>query len=156
MKRLLALGLATLSLLAAPLAPAFAAPLPYINSPMDTPQALVNQLITSININQPESNVFNTCSGTTTATCLGLRFQVSITGLSTAAGGTTSAAMVVTDTSITAASQVLCQVNGYSGTGQPVATAIVPAAGSVSVSVTNVAASGALSATVPIECLVFN
>lgn len=152
MKRLFAVIGLFLSLLAAP---AMAAPLPYYNQPFDTPNSAVNALIASINTNQPESNVFNTCSGTTTATCLGLRFQVSITGLTTTPGST-SANMTVTDTAVLAASQILCQVNGYSGTGQPVATAVVPAAGSFTVAVTNVAGSGNLSATVPIECLVFN
>ena len=155
MTRLLALGLAIHSLLAAPLAPAFADPLPYINSPMDTPQALVNSLISSINLNQPEASYLSFCSGTTTATCLGTRFQVSITGLSTAASGT-SATMTVTDTAVVANSQVFCQVNGYAGTGQPAPTTLVPAAGSFTVAVQNVSTTAALNATVPIECLVLN
>lgn len=96
-----------------------------------------------------------TCSGTTTATCDGQRFTVSVTGLTTAAGGTTSAAMVVTNSAVAGAtSQVLCNVNGYSGTGQPIVTAIVPGTSQVSVSVTNVAASDSLNATVPISCFV--
>jgi len=66
MKRLLAAALAVCSLLLAPMAPAFAAPIPYINSPMDTPQALVNSAITSMNAGTPGYSVPSTCSGTTT------------------------------------------------------------------------------------------
>lgn len=96
-----------------------------------------------------------TCTGTTTATCNAQRFTVSITGLTTAAGGTTSAAMVVANTSVaSSAIHVVCQVNGYSGTGQPVATAVVPGTNQVSVSITNVAGSGSLNATVPVFCQV--
>lgn len=156
MKRLISTLLAVAALLLGAAAPAFANPLPYINSPMDTPQALVNQLVSSINTSQPEASYISYCTGTTTATCLGIRMQVSITGLTTAAGGVSSANMTVTDTTVVAASQILCQVNGYTGTGQPVATAIVPAAGTFTVAVTNVASSGSLNATVPIECFVFN
>jgi hypothetical protein len=97
-----------------------------------------------------------TCSGTTTATCTGQRFQVSITGLTTAAS-TAAAEMVVTNTFIpTSAANVLCNVNGYSGTGNPVATKINPTTNGVGITILNVATSGALNATVPIACLVIN
>lgn len=96
-----------------------------------------------------------TCSGTTTATCNAQRFVVSITGLTTAAGGTESAAMVVTNTRVLSSSvNVICSVNGYAGGGVPIVTRIIPGTGSVSMTVTNVAASDALDATVPIACLV--
>lgn len=96
-----------------------------------------------------------TCSGTTTATCSAQRFVVSITGLTTAAAGNTSAAMTVTNTRVVSASvNVICSVNGYSGTGVPIVTNITPGTGSVSMTVTNIAASGSLNATVPIACLV--
>lgn len=156
MKRIIGLVAVALALLFAPLAPAIAAPLSYVNSPLDTPQALVNSAISEINTNQPESNVFNTCSGTTTATCLGLRFQVSITGLTTADAGALSAAMTVTDTAVTAASQILCQVNGYAGTGVPTDVNVIPGAGSFALQIQNTSASAALNATVASECLVFN
>lgn len=97
-----------------------------------------------------------TCSGTTTATCSAQRFVVSITGLTTAAAGTTSAAMTVTNTFVaSSATRVNCSVNGYAGTGVPIATTIIPGTGSVSLTITNVAASGALNATVPVACLVY-
>lgn len=96
-----------------------------------------------------------TCSGTTTATCNAQRFTVSITGLTTAAGGTTSAAMVVGNTSVTSASiHVICQVNGYGGTGVPIATTVTPGTNQVSLTITNVAGSGSLNATVPVFCQV--
>lgn len=97
-----------------------------------------------------------TCSGTTTATCQGQRFTASITGLTTAAAGTTSAAMTVTNASVvSSASIVECKVNGYAGTGIPLVTTIIPGTGQVSFTITNVAASGALNATVPAACVVF-
>lgn len=97
-----------------------------------------------------------TCSGTTTATCQGQRFTASVTGLSTAAGGVSATAMVVTNASVaTSAVLVVCNVNGYSGTGQPIATNVTPGTGSVSFQVTNIASSGSLNATVPVACVVF-
>lgn len=119
-----------------------------------TINALINQLNTSLS---PITGSTALCSGTTTATCQGNRFTVSITGLTTAAAGTSSAAMVVTNASVTSvAATVLCNVNIYAGGGMPIATAIIPATGSVSLKVTNVAASGALDATVPVACVVYN
>lgn len=97
-----------------------------------------------------------TCTGTTTATCQGQRFIVSITGLTTAAAGTESAAMTVTNASVVAATSIVhCQVNIYAGTGNPIATRVTPGTGSVSMTVTNVAGSGSLNATVPVACVVF-
>lgn len=97
-----------------------------------------------------------TCSGTTTATCaVSQRFVASVTGLTTAAGGTSSAAMTVTDTTVSSSAvPVVCSVNGYSGTGQPIVTNVTPGTGTVSFQVTNIAASGVLNATVPVACIV--
>lgn len=97
-----------------------------------------------------------TCSGTTTATCQGQRFVASVTGLTTAAAGTTSAAMTVTNASVVSSSYVVhCQVNGYAGTGVPLVSTIIPGTGQVSFTITNVAGSGSLNATVPVACVVF-
>ena len=97
-----------------------------------------------------------TCSGTTTATCQGQRFTASVTGLTTAAGGTSATAMTVTDATVTSSAVIVeCNVNGYSGTGQPIITNVTPGTGSVSFQVTNIAASGSLNATVPAACVVF-
>lgn len=96
-----------------------------------------------------------TCSGTTTATCQGQRFIASVTGLTTAAAGTESAAMTVTNASVaSSAMTVLCSVNIYAGTGNPIVTRITPGTGSVSFTITNVAGSGSLNATVPVACTV--
>lgn len=119
-------------------------------------QATLNNLI--ILMNAQIAPPVSTCTGTTTATCQGLRFVASVTGLTTAAAGTSSAAMTVTDATVTQAGavNVVCAVAAYSGTGQPIVTNITPATGTVSFQITNVAASGALNATVPVFCQVFN
>lgn len=155
MNRLFAAALAVLALAFAPLAPAFANPIPYNNSPMDTPQGIVNSAITSLNSVTPGYNYTVACSGTTTATCTGIRVLVSITGLTTAAG-VTSATMTVTDTSVTAASQINCFVSNYGGAGNPLAVDVLAAAGSFSYAIENTHASAALNATVPTACFVYN
>lgn len=95
------------------------------------------------------------CSGTTTATCQGQRFIVSITGLTTAAS-TLSAAMTVTNANVvSSASTVMCQVNLYTGTGVPVAVNVTPGTGTVALNIQNVSTGAALNATVPIACVVF-
>lgn len=135
--------------------PAFAAPLAYINTPMDTINAGLNTVISEYNAASPAAQYTSSCTGTTAATCPGLRIAASYTGLTTAAG-VTSAAQTVTDTSVTAASMIFCQVNGYAGTGNPVAVNVVPAAGSFTYQVQNTHASAALNATVVTMCLVYN
>ncbi len=98
-----------------------------------------------------------TCSGTTTATCADAqRFVASVTGLTTAAGGVSATAMTVTASAVlSSAVPVVCAVNGYSGTGQPIVTNITPGTGQVSFQITNIASSGSLNATVPVACVVF-
>lgn len=135
---------------------ALASPVAYINVPLDTVQATVNAAISNINTTQTGAQPLVTASGTTTSTAQGLRLQVSVTGLTTAAAGVSSAAMTVTDASVAANSLILCNVNTYAGTGVPIATTIIPGVGSFSFTITNVAGSGALNATVPVSCLVFN
>lgn len=155
MKRILGL-LASLVFLAAPIA-ALAAPIPYYNQPFSSVQDAVNSgIILPLNQTMPFAQPTVACSGTTTATCQGLKLAVSVTGLSTAAGGVSSAAMTVTDASVTASSVILCNTNGYAGTGNPITALIVPGAGSFTFVVTNVASSGALNATVVNDCMVFN
>lgn len=153
MKRFLGL-LAAFLFAVAPVV-AFANPLPYYNQPFDTPNSAVNAVIAAANANVAALNYTSTCSGTTTATCVGLRNLVSITGLTTA-GTAVSATMTVTDASVTAASQVECQVIQYGGTGIPNAVTVVAAAGSYSFAIQNSAASAALNATVVTFCLVYN
>lgn len=152
MKRFLA-GL--LALLFAIPSLALAAPIPYVNTPMDTVQATVNAGLLSVNAGFPSTQPTVACSGTTTATCQGLRIVVSITSLTTAAG-VTSATMTVTDASVVATSQIFCETNGYGGTGNPNAVNVVPGAGSFTYAIQNSHASAALNATVPTVCFVYN
>lgn len=146
--------LAAAALMLAPVA-ALASPVPYVTVPLDTVNASINTLVSSLNSTQPWSATTVTCSGTTTATCTGLRVVVSVTGLTTAAG-VTSATMTVTDTSVTASSTMLCQANGYGGAGNPMPVNVVPGAGSFTFAVQNTHASAALNATVPVACMVYN
>lgn len=149
---LFAAGLALIAFAFA--APAPAAPIVYQTG--QSASAAVGNLISQLNANYPEFGSLVTCTGTTTATCQGLRLQVSITGLTTAGAGAVSATMTVTDGQVFSTSVILCQVNGYSGAGVPFAVNIVPGAGSFAVAVQNNAASAALNATVPISCLISN
>lgn len=153
MKALLRSALVGLMLLTS--APAFASPLPYINQPLDTIQAASNAVITSINANFADAAALVTGTGTTAVTVSGARMGISITGLSTAAGAV-AATVTVTNPLIAAVSQVYCQPNGYTGTGDPYVGAITPAAGSFTFVIRNIATSGSLSATVPVQCFVFD
>lgn len=155
MKRFFAAALAVLALLSAPLAPAFANPIPYINSPLDTVQATVNAAIVNLNSVSPQYQYTVACSGTTTATCTGIRTLVSVTSLTTAAG-VTSATMTVTDTSVAVSSQINCFVSNYTGAGNPLAVDVLAAAGTFTFAVQNTHASSALNATVPVACYVYN
>lgn len=148
------LGLLAAFLLTA--APSFASPLPYYNQPLDTPNSAANAVVASVNTSMPAAQTLVACTGTTTSTCQGTRINVSITGLTTADAGAVSAAMTVTDASVTAASQIICNVIGYAGTGVPYDAIITPAAGSFSFVIQNNSASAALNATVISACLVFN
>ncbi len=136
-------------------ATAMAAPLAYINVPFDTPNQAANAVITAYNAAAPAASYTVSCTGTTTSTCSGLKIVTSYSGLTTAAG-VTSAAQTVTNTSVTAASLIFCQANGYGGTGNPVPVNIIPGAGSFTYLIQNTHASAALNATVPVACLVYN
>jgi hypothetical protein len=157
MKRLFARSVLAVAAAMAVASAAVAAPLPYstTNIPLDTPQALGAAIITAINASAPDFSYTATCTGTTTATCTGNRFIVSVTGLTTAAG-VTSASMAVTDSSVTAASIVQCEALGYGGTGNARATNVVATASTVTFQVQNTHASAALNATVPVACMVYN
>lgn len=136
---------------------ALAAPIPYstVNIPADTPQAPSIALIANLNAGSPVYASTSTCTGTTTATCTGTRFVVSYSGLTTAAG-VTATAQTVTNTSVTAASIIFCQSNGYAGTGNPIIANVIPGAGSFTYLIQNTHASAALNATVPTACFVYN
>lgn len=151
--RMAVLALAAMCLALSPAA-ALAAPFSYYNQPFDTPNAAVNALITQMNSAGVGTAYPTSCTGTTTSTCQGLKLLVSTTGLTTAAG-VTATAMTVTDASVAANSILICQVNGYAGTGNPVALNVVPGAGSFTFQIENTHASAALNATVVTACLVY-
>ncbi len=135
-----------------------AAPLAYINTPFDTPNAPVNALIQQLNGGgAPLFSYLSTCSGTTTATCPGTKVTVTVTGLTTAAAGV-SAAFNVVNAQVTAASQIQCQVNNYAGTtGIPSVVNIQETAfSSFTFQIQNTAASGALNGNVPVACQILN
>ena len=152
MKRILGLLAAFLFAVSTP---AFAAPLPYNNNPLDTIQGAINTTVASFNSSYPEAAYITACSGTTTATCQGTRLNISVTGLTTAHGALASA-MTVTDASVTASSQIICQPQLYAGTGTPIDVNVIPGAGSFTFQVQNNDPSAALNATVVSACLVYN
>jgi len=152
MKRLLASVAAIGLLLSASLA--YAAPLPYPTAPMDTVQAAANAVVTTINTNLAPAQTLNVCSGGTPVTCQGLRINLSITGLTTAAS-TLSAAQTITDASVVATSQITCSGAG-SSTGAPVIVNVTPAAGSFTLQVQNTATAAALTSPLTTNCIIFN
>jgi len=92
------------------------------------------------------------------ATCNGVKGVVTTASLTTAA--LTSAAYTITNSSVTAASQVSCQLQGYSGVlftaGEPAIMTCVPGAGSIVANIGNLHASVALGGTLTIGFRVTN
>lgn len=85
------------------------------------------------------------------ATVAGERVVVTTEALTTAAGATYT--LTLTNTSVAAASLVLCSVGlGSSTTGSPIMSTITPAAGSVVIKVMNNHASAAFNGTLTIGC----
>jgi len=152
MKRILGLLAA---LLFAASQPAIAAPVPYVTAPTGTYTEAVNDAIQNVNGVLPFAQPTASCTGTTAQTCNGVRIAVSVTGLTTAHGAL-AAANTVTDSSVSASSQVFCQVMGYAGTGSPIAVNVVPGAGSFVMQIQNNDPSAALNATVITDCMVYN
>jgi len=145
---------ALLALVFAPVA-SFASPISYTPSPFDTIQGVTASYNQTLNASLFPLAALSTATGTTAVTATGTRLQLSYTGLVTAASSL-SAAQTVTDTSVAAASQVMCQTTGYAGTGIPVVVNIVPAAGSFTYNIQNVSTGAALNATVVVNCFVSN
>lgn len=153
--RLLAAAILALVPAAALAAPIAYAPVPLDTIQLDTIQSTIAGVHTNVNTMTPNQYITSGCSGTTAVTCQGLRLQLSYTGLTIAAGAT-SAAQTVTDASVTANLQIFCATVNYAGTGSPIPTGITPSAGSFTWTVLNAAGSGALNATVVINCMVYN
>jgi hypothetical protein len=150
------LGLALAASLMFVAAPALAAPLAYQNSPFSTPQELANGVITAINAGMPTAATNQTATGSAGASTLnGTRGTITTEALSTAAGGTFTE--TITNSSITAASQVFVTIgNGTNSAGQPALATVTPAAGSVVLKIQNIHASAALNGTLAIGFLVVN
>lgn len=134
-----------------------AAPLPYCNSPLDTIQGLVNSCaIAQVNANVPTAAVNQTVTGSAGAATLnGSRGTITTEALTTAAGAVYTETL--TDSSITAASQVYVSVgNGTNSAGTPALATVTPAAGSVVIKIQNIHASAALNGTLAVSFLVVN
>jgi hypothetical protein len=153
MKRIIGL-LAALLTFAAPVL-ALAAPVPYVTQATGTYQEAVNDAIANVNGVLPASQPTVSCTGTTTQTCNGIRIAVSVTSLTTAHGALATA-NTVTDSSVSASSQIFCQVMGYAGTGTPIVVNVVPGTGSFVMQIQNNDPSAALNATVTTICFVYN
>jgi len=93
-----------------------------------------------------------TASGATPQTCNGTRGVVTTNSLSTAAA--TNAVYVINNNLVTAASNIGCQTQAYSGTlvtnGYPTILSCVPGPGTITVNITNTHAANALAGTVAI------
>jgi hypothetical protein len=123
-------------------------------------QDAVNYAIAQINATQTGASSLVACTTTlanANATCNGLRDQVSVSSITTATNGVVANAITVNDSSVTAASQVICQTIDYTGVGVPIDVNVVAAAGSFTYQIQNNSQAGsALNATVPSSCLVYN
>jgi hypothetical protein len=152
MKRILLAAAAALAFAA----PAFAAPVAYINTPLDTPQAMINQAIANVNAAVPLAATNLAVTGSAGAATLnGVRGLITTESLTTAAGAVFTETL--TNASITANSQVYVVVgNGTNAAGSPALTTVTPAAGSVVVKIQNIHASNALNGTLTIAFFVVN
>lgn len=99
-----------------------------------------------------------TVTGATPVTCNATSGAATTGTLTTAAA--TNAAYVINNSAVVAASRVNCQVLAYSGTivtnGYPQIISCVPAAGTITVNLTNTHAANALNGTVVIGFWVVN
>ena len=99
-----------------------------------------------------------TATGNTTANAATLnagRGKVTSTALTNAAAAST--VLTLTNSTVAATSIVLVSVGlGTATTGEPVVASVVPAAGSASITIKNVAAAAALNGTVVVSYVVIN
>jgi hypothetical protein len=128
------------------IAAAHAASVSYVTGPPDPSNGTLNNIIGQLNGSQCIA------SGATPQVCNGTRGVVTTNSLSTAVS--TNAAYVITNSAVAANSVVNCQQQGYSGTittnGWPFILSCVPAAGQITVNITNVNPTNALNGTVQI------
>lgn len=139
-------------------APAFAGPLPYYNSPLDTPNSAANAVVSSINgaSGIPTAAVLQTVTGSAGAATLnGVKGIITTESLTTAAGAVYTETL--TNSAIAANSVVLVEVgNGTNSAGSPALTTVTNAAGSTVIKIQNIHASAALNGTLTISFLVIN
>lgn len=127
---------------------ALAAQVSPITGPVDVGNAVgvLNTLASQIN------GVVCNASGASPQTCNGTRGSVVTGTLTTAAA--TNATYVINNSLVNASSIVICDVLAYSGTlvtnGYPMVMVCTPAAGTITVNITNVHPSNALNGTLTI------
>ena len=136
-----------------------ASPIGYYNQPGSFYDA-VNYLVGQINSTQAPAAPLVACTTTlasANATCNGLRDGITVSSITTATNGVVSNAITVNDSAATAASQIICSVNGYASNGVPADVNIVPSNGTFTFQIQNTSVSGAaLNASVLNNCLVLN
>lgn len=135
---------------------AFATPVPYVNSPLDTVQATVNAVVSNINTTQPAAAVPVQATATAgAATGNGIRVQVTSESLTTA--NAAAYTLTLTDASITAASQLQVTIaNGTNTTAGSTLATSTPAAGSATILVYNRSGAAALNGTLVFYVMVMN
>lgn len=112
-----------------------------------------NDVVTYLN-DRSSDNTTNTVTLATNAGTLNTAYgTITTESLTTAAGA--AQALTITNSLITANTMVIAVISGYAGTGVPVITKIVPAAGSFVATVTNLAAAAALNAAITIKFIVY-
>lgn len=127
---------------------ALAAQVSPITGPVDVGNAVgvLNTLASQIN------GVVCNASGASPQTCNGTRGSVVTGTLTTAAA--TNATYVINNSTVNAASIVMCDLMAYSGTlvtnGYPMVMVCTPGAGTITVNITNVHPSNALNGTLTI------
>lgn len=153
MKRLLVGLAAAISLIAAPV---LAAPIPYLTTPADVPQVMVNQAINNVNTAlAPAAQLVTGSFSSNALTLNGSRFSVTTASLSTGTSATATT-QTLTDSSILANTVLVCSISYAGTTGVPVLSNATPAAGSATFVIQNVSTGASLNGTVTINCLAQN
>lgn len=104
--------------------------------------------------NRMSDNTTNTVTLSSNAGTINTEYgTITTESLTTAAAG--SQALTITNSKCTANSMVMAVLSGYSGTGTPVITKVVPAAGSFVITVHNLAGAAALNAALTIKFVIY-
>lgn len=136
---------------------ALSAPIPYVNAPLDTVQATVNQGLANVNNSGSLGSFLQPTTAATgsagASTCNGQRCQITTESLATAASSTFTE--TVTDSAVAANSLIFASVT-TAGTGVPVVANVTPSAGQVILKIQNVATAAAFNNTLTIDLFVVN